>query len=194
MIDKNFGGPRFLSQTDLDTRSMNCIPNAVLAAFCAWDGGQLATSAVLRFVAGTGTSKRAVGPRPTCESPEHGRMVALDVATSPANFTCDAGQAPFAYFYPNVPATVTDGASRVAAPGRMTADIVQINPGDEPWMDMRGNMHEMALADTVAPTGLAFAGGHFNGIAAASGGNARGIYPEFKAGWMGGRCMRFRTP
>ena len=194
MVGKNLGGARHLSQADLDTRAMNCIPNAVLAAFCAWDGGQLATSAVLRHVAGTGTSKRRVGARPTCEDPAHGRMVSLSVADPSANFTCDAGQSPFAYFYPQVPAGVTDGAPRVAAPGRMTKDVVRMAAGDEPWMDMRGNMHEMALADTVAAGGLAFSGGHFTGIGAASGGNARGIYPEFKAAWMGGRCMRFRNP
>ncbi len=193
MVDKNLGGKRFFSQAQLDTQSMNCIPNAVLAAFCAWDGGQLATSAVLRFVANTGTSRRVVGARPTCETGEHGRMVALSTAAPQANFTCDAGQAPFAYFYPATGAGVTDGANRVAAPGRMTEDVVRINAGDEPWMDLRGNMHEMALADAPG-AGLAFATGHFNGIGAASGANARGIYPEFKAGWMGGRCMRFKDP
>jgi hypothetical protein len=194
MINKNLGGARHLTQADLDTRAMNCIPSAVLAAFCAWDGGQLATSAVLRYVAGTGTSRRRVGARPACEDPAHGRMVPLSVANAEANFTCDAGQSPFAYFYPAVPAGVTDGAPRVAAPGRMTRDVVRLAPADEPWLDLRGNMHEMALADTVAAGGLAFATGHFNGIGAASGGNARGIYPEFKAAWMGGRCMRFRDP
>src|SRR5690606_4097853 len=31
----------------LDVKSMTCIPNAGLAAFCHWDGGQLATDEVL---------------------------------------------------------------------------------------------------------------------------------------------------
>jgi len=75
-----------------------------------------------------------------------------------------------------------------------TRDVVRMAVGAELWMDSRGNMHEMGLADTVAAGGLAFSAGHFNGIGTASGGNARGIYPEFKAGWMGGRCMRFPKP
>lgn len=37
----------------LDVKAMNCITNAMLAAFCAWDGGQLATDEVLDSVTAT---------------------------------------------------------------------------------------------------------------------------------------------
>jgi len=41
------------AKDQLDMKSMNCIPAAVLAAFCHWDGGQLATDEVLDFVTNT---------------------------------------------------------------------------------------------------------------------------------------------
>jgi hypothetical protein len=41
------------AQEVLDVKSMNCITNAMLVAFCAWDGGQLATSEVLDFITET---------------------------------------------------------------------------------------------------------------------------------------------
>src|SRR5207244_718868 len=40
----------------LDVKAMTCIPNAMLAAFCAWDGGQLATDEVLDYVTATPAS------------------------------------------------------------------------------------------------------------------------------------------
>lgn len=39
------GDVRGLTQDDLDSRALNCVPYPLLAAFCAWDGGRLQTMA-----------------------------------------------------------------------------------------------------------------------------------------------------
>jgi len=47
---KTNAGQSIAAKDFLDTKAMNCITNAMLAAFCAGDGGQLATDEVLDYV------------------------------------------------------------------------------------------------------------------------------------------------
>jgi hypothetical protein len=191
----------------LDVKSMNCITSAMLAAFCHWDGGQLATDEVLDFVTG---SPASLGSAAGCGAAATGNRCA---PVANINATSDSGTAsPLNYYFPyydnatvSSPAT-HEGVSRISAPGRaMTAtalagqqtDVVRINAGDEPWMDLHGNLHEQAL-DVAGATFGGFFALKYRGIgysSARAGGNSVDTnikWPEYRAGYSGGRCMRFK--
>lgn len=199
VMDKNEGLPRAFSQEELDVKSMTCIPNAVLAAFCHWDGGQLATDDVLDFVTGS----EAVTSSPwggaagsQCGCSGYGcqsRCPKLDAV----NATYDAGSGPSKnYYYPEVESPEgSEGVQRIAAPGRVAADRVAMSEGAEAWADLVGNLHEMTLDSASGPSGGAFKlkyGGIGYSSSRAQGNTDRWGYPEYKAGYSGGRCMRFR--
>ena len=62
---------RWMTQDNLDQRPLNCTPYTMFAAFCAWDGGRVATEAELNYVYdqdGAG----AVSSYPWGESPQAG--------------------------------------------------------------------------------------------------------------------------
>jgi len=212
----------------LEVKSMNCISNAMLQAFCHWDGGQLATDAVLDFVT---DSPPTLGDKPGC-----GMQVGTeDPPTTPAsmtggrcadlskiNATYDAGASlpqpnhPLNannYAFPFFPqGTMHDKAWQIAAPGRGSlaangeqVDMVRIQPGDEPWMDLAGNLNEVVLKTTggafTGKFGLKFRGIGYNSARSelnyredweGEGGIRRIERPEARAGFAGGRCMRFK--
>lgn len=172
------------AKEQLDMKSMNCIPAAVLAAFCHWDGGQLATDEVLDFVTGADASlgfKSGCGPR--CAP-----LAQVQASSDSGNDNT------IIYRYPLYNET-SEGTFRVAAPGRVTGDVVRINQGDEPWMDVRGNMHEIVLNMTGATFtnefGIKYQGIGYSSARAISNNTAM-KYPEYKAAYSGGRCMRFK--
>jgi hypothetical protein len=171
MQNQNGGLPRAASRADLDVKAMTCIPNAVLAAFCEWDGGQLATEAVLEKVTANGTRLAPIDP-------------------SKVNVSSDSASTSQVYYYPSFGPDVThEGVSRIAAPGRIAADVVSID-GSEPWMDLRGNLNEVALATSGGFT-LLYSGIGYSSARALNNPQALRL-PEYKAGYSGGRCMRFR--
>jgi len=224
----DFAGVPLPASEHLEVKAMNCIPNALLQAFCHWDGGQLATGDVLDFVTG---SPATLGNRPGC-----GTQVAQDPPTSAAattggrcadlaliNATYDAGGAlpspnhPLNannYMFPFfAEGTSHDKAWQIAAPGRGSRavaaageamDQVRIQAGDEPWMDLAGNLSEVVLK-MDGPTFTGKFGLKYRGIGFQSArsqlnadpqwdqiGIARLERPDAKAGFAGGRCMRFR--
>jgi hypothetical protein len=166
----------------LDVKSMNCITNAMLTAFCAWDGGQLATDEVLDYVTATPPS---LGNDSGCgtQYDDHGELlgnifthtvqtggrcapVALLNATFDAGDNLPVPNSPLNvhnYHYPDLGTSTSDKAWEVGAPGRASlalgangqVDMVRIQAADEPWMDLNGNLSEAAL-DT--------AGGTFTGL------------------------------
>jgi hypothetical protein len=201
----------------LEVKSMNCITNALLAAFCAWDGGQLATDKVLDFVTATpsslgndigcGTQQGDVGTGGRC------------AARADINATFDAGRTlpvgkpelnPRNYFYPTFAGTPThDTANQVAAPGRgnqnlggRQVDVVRINPGDEPWMDLHGNLNEAVIdmegAAFTGKFGLKYRGLGYSSarsqlnVTPDAHGVRRLERPEARSAFAGGRCMRFK--
>jgi hypothetical protein len=194
-VDGN--GVALVPKDYLDVKSMTCIPSLLLAAFCHWDGGQLATDAVLDFVTGS-TNGAAAG----CNGPRCPPRTDVIAASDAAQYSGQAGTAGannYLYYWPYFAGSVThEGVSRIAAPGRATTDVVRFTAGAEPWMDVRGNLQELALA----VTGATFTGNftiRYDGIgysSARAGGNngppPKYQYPEYKAGYTGGRCMRFR--
>jgi hypothetical protein len=181
-------GTKFLAKDWLDVKSAGCVTNAMFAAFCHWDGGQLATDEVLDFVTNTPAS---LGNNAGCGT----RCAPL----ASVNATSDSGTlgSPAFYFFPYFadPYPTQEGASRIAAPGRVVTDVVRINAGDEPWMDLHGNMEESVL-DMTGTTFTGNFGLKYRGIGYSS---SRALtnpttlkYPEYKAGYTGARCMRFK--
>jgi hypothetical protein len=211
----------------LDVKSMNCITNAMLAAFCEWDGGQLATDEVLDFVTATPPSRGNISGCGT-QYDNHGELlgniftntvqtggrcapVALVNATFDAGDNLPVPGSPLNlhnYHYP-AGSPAHDKAWQISAPGRVSTangeqvDLVRINPGDEPWADLHGNLNEAALD----MTGATFTGKFAlksRGIGYGSSRSALNVgpilgedirriqRPEAKAGYTGGRCMRFK--
>ena len=227
----NHAGASVAAKDLLDVKSMNCITNAMLAAFCAWDGGQLATDEVLDYIT---AAPPTLGNTSGCgtQYDNHGELL-NNVFTNTVqtggrcapvalvNATFDAGDAlpvpdsPLNihnYHYPDTGAQTHDKAWQVAAPGRASlalqasgkaVDAVRINPDDEPWMDLHGNLSEAALdVSGGASTGL-FAL-KYRGIGYGSARSDLNVKlmrgetvsriqrPEAKGAYTGGRCMRFR--
>jgi len=113
------------------------------------------------------------------------------------------------YHYPDLGNQTHDKAWEISAPGRSSmanggqVDVMRINPGDEPWMDLHGNLSEAALD----MSGATFTGKFslkYRGIGYGSarsdlnvtlmlGESVQRIQrPEAKASYSGGRCMRFK--
>jgi hypothetical protein len=211
----------------LDVKAMNCITNALLAAFCHWDGGQLATSEVLDYATGSPPdlgddggcgAQTAERPPESLRATSGGRCADL----AKINATFDAGgQLPKPnsplnanhYAYPFFADDVThDKAWEIAAPGRGSlaaggapVDMVRLAPGDEPWMDLAGNLNEAVLTTTggvfTGRFGLKYRGIGYGTARSrlntrpdwpGEGGLRRIERPEAKAAFTGGRCMRFR--
>jgi hypothetical protein len=166
----DYAGKPVIAKDLLDVKSMNCITNAMMAAFCAWDGGQLATDEVLDFVTATPTT---LGNTSGCgtQYDNHGDLLGNDMsrtvqsggrcaAVALVNATFDAGDTlpvqnsplnKHNYIYPDFGNVTHDKAWQIGAPGRASlindvqADMVRLRDTDEPWMDLNGNLNEAAL-------------------------------------------------
>lgn len=224
-------GQSIPAQELLDVKSMNCITNAMLAAFCAWDGGQLATDEVLDYVTATPASLGNVSGCGT-QIDNHGELLGNNflhtvqtggqcAPVSVINATFDGGdELPVAgsplnahrYHYPDLGDQSFDKAWEIAAPGRGTiadgfvgkqVDVVRMKAGDEPWVDLNGNVSEAAL-DMNGATFTGMFALKYRGIAYGTSRSDLNMTlmkgetilriqrPEAKAAYMGGRCMRFR--
>ncbi len=233
-------GENIPAQQTLDVKSMNCITNAMLAAFCIWDGGQLATSEVLDFIT---DSPPSLGNISGCGTQIDYHGVILDsshVLPDPnirtggrcpdlnkINATFDAGGAlPTIYLngnelpdplfnpgnflntnkyaFPDFPMSDTSQKVwQISAPGRIKEDTIKINPQDEGWMDLAGNLNEMVLETKNGKSTGKF-GLKYRGIGYGSArsdlnmelmpgeSTPRITRPEAKAAFSGGRCMRFK--
>lgn len=129
----------------LDVKAMNCITNAMLAAFCAWDGGQLATDEVLDFVTGSPASLANTSGCGT-QIDNHGNLLSLkDGAENMDGTVQEGGRCPKVllinatfdagdnlpkkgsqlnvhnYFFPDFgDSNTSDKSWEVSAPGRAT--------------------------------------------------------------------------
>jgi hypothetical protein len=229
-------GQKIPAKDFLDTKAMNCITNAMLAAFCAWDGGQLATDEVLDYVtsspasysfnvSGCGTQYDNHGDL-LKEPPDYSRTVQTGGTcpnVSVINATFDAGDVlpkwpghtlnEHHYWYPWLDGEAThDKSSEISAPGRASTaaaasgkavDAIALKPGDEPWMDLAGNLNEQALDTnngtfsgtfTLKLRGIGYGSSRSDlNVKEVKGETIRRIQrPEAKAAYMGGRCMRFK--
>lgn len=165
------GVGKFFDQNVLDQKALNCAPNALFAAFCEWDGGELATTEVVDLVTGSGAAYAAAS------------------CGSGINISSDGGSAcNTVYNYPYDDGVQQyDGSARVAAPGRVAADVVSYN--GETWSDLQGNLVEVTMASDVEMFDK-------RGLGIGYGSAAHHILqmrlPRGKGATFGARCMRFK--
>jgi hypothetical protein len=187
-------GNLLVAKDELDKKSMTAIPNVLLVAFCHWDGGQLATDEVLDFVT---DSPASLGNAQGCGQAPSNRCASL----ASVNATSDSGTStPLNYNYPYYDnggggTETSEGVNRLSAPGRLPVDQVKIAPNDEPWMDLHGNLQE-SVYDVTGATftgkfGLKYRGIGYNSARALTNPTVL-TYPEYRTGYAGGRCMRFK--
>jgi len=190
-VIQTYGGGvgKYFSKEELDRKALNCTPFAMFAAFCAWDGGQLMTSEVFDYIAG---GAWPANPHTATEPPRLAGGRSSNCANNTLNTFPDGTQnCASVYYYPFHDNTNTyDGSSRIAPPGRVLADAVAINAADEPWMDLKGNLHEAVLR-AGETTRFAYRG---YGVSWSSIVHHRNqeTTPRMKGGAFGARCMRFK--
>jgi len=170
---------KYFSQEQMDQKALNCSPSALYAAFCAWDGGQLATTEVVDFV--TANNTRLVFTGTDCKGTGNVGINASD----------DGGTACYqVYYYPFHPVEITyDDSSRIAPPGRVPADVVRLQANGEAWNDLNGNLAEITLAadGRFARRGFGLGWG-----SVANHHQLQISLPRFKGSAFGARCMRFK--
>jgi hypothetical protein len=205
----------------LDVKAMNCVTNAMLQAFCAWDGGQLATSEVMDYITAAPARTDAVSG---CGSQYDNHDELLNNVfthtvqsggrcppVNSINVTFDAGDwlpvpgSPLnfhRYNYPDLGNVTSEKTWQIASPGRISADVVHLVAGDEGWRDIAGNLNEAVMVtDKGNFTGLF--GLRSRGIGYGSSRSVLNVTymsgetilrvqrPEVKSALSGGRCMRF---
>lgn len=192
---------KYFSKNDLDQKALNCTPNALFAAFCAWDGGQLATAEVIDNVTGNTVSpiydNGTCAGKPTGAGCQNGKL-AIGKTTcggNPHKYITypDGGGVPCAdvYYYPNDNGNDNyDGSSRIAPPGRVIGDVISKAPADEPWMDLVGNLQEAVLKK--AETARFDYRGYGNEWSSITHHHNQQTTPRNKGGAFGARCMRFK--
>lgn len=191
---------KFFSKDQLDEKSLNCTPNALFAAFCAWDGGQLATAEVIDSITGNTVSpiydNGSCGGGAACQNGKlavgmstcNGSAGANTIITYP-----DGGGAPCAgvYYYPNdMGHDFHDGSSRIASPGRVLGDKISTSAADEPWMDVIGNLQEVVLKK--GETKRFDYRGYGTEWSSIQHHHNQQTTPRNKGGAFGARCMRFK--
>ncbi len=158
------------AQNALDSKSLNCATNIMFQLLCSFDGGELSSSEVFDYITDSPTDRPLDVSGCGVQFSNHGDLLGNITSTSvftggrcaPAygglvNLFFDAGQAlpvpgsPLNqnfYHYPDLGNSTSDKSWAIAAPGRMYGDVVRISPGDEPWMDIAGNLTEAVLETT----------------------------------------------
>lgn len=166
----------------LDEKAMNCLTPVMYAAFCAWDGGYLATRDAVQAAYGPAAWPWGATPAPVDDPLKRSNYNNGVGSFSPAN--------PPRYVFPavNYATFAQDFTPVIAAPGRFPGDVSTARPANDSWMDLGGNMIE------VVANGTAFAGyagasweGHTHGR-----GMGTNIVVYDKYGKTGARCMRLR--
>jgi hypothetical protein len=188
---------KYFSKNDLDEKSLNCTPNVLFAAFCAWDGGQLATAEVIDNI--TGNTLSPIYDAGSCQGGagcQNGKL-AIGMSTcggSPhtLNTYSDSSSLPCAdvYSYPDPGVNTWDGSDRIAPPGRVAADAIAKAAGDEGWMDLIGNLQEVVLAK--GETARFDYRGYGAAWASIQHHHNQQTTPRNKGGSFGARCMRFK--
>lgn len=147
-------GVRKISRVELDKKSMNCVMPIMLAAFCAWDGGELSRTEDFREVWGRNplVLPRSTGGTTTIYIPWAAELSigqwnfrnGHGLACNPIFQGCADPQNNF-YAFPAGFAASDDDSPAVGAPGRFPMDVTAIRSANgEGWFDIGGNMMDMA--------------------------------------------------
>jgi len=135
----NYGlPPRTLARTELDTKPLTCVMPLMLAAFCAWDGGELATFAdyydVWPSTYPWGASDIGRPNYNWCNGPPgNGGWSCQDTSL---------GNNGVFYEYPLGQDPSRDESIWIAAPGRFAMDASATKAGGESWFDLYANLAE----------------------------------------------------
>lgn len=138
---------RTIPRTTLDTKPLTCVTPIMLAAFCAWDGGELARHA--DFMDAWGPYGQPMGPtdpgRPAynwCNGrPGNGGWGCQDTSL---------GNGGIFYEFPKNQTESRDLSIWIASPGRFATDATYLKSGGESWYDLFANLGEYT-GDFTAP-------------------------------------------
>ena len=191
--DASGGVGKAFTKDQMDEKSLNCTPFGMFAAFCAWDGGELMTSEVFDEIAGTWPTGGANGGAlaPTASTPSNMPGVNKVGGGTPHTLIITADGADDTtldvYNFP-IPADGVDydGTNRIAAPGRVAADVMERNGSQ--WHDLKGNL----LEAVVLPDNRFDYRGYGIGFSSVVHHKNQESTPRMKGGSFGARCMRFR--
>ncbi len=147
--------PRSLPRAVSDEKPLNCAMPIMFAAFCAWDGGELALLADFQDAWGATTYPWGAADiyRPKynwCNGPyRNGNFTCQCSVLNPnrpascQGQTFDAiGESGVFYEWPRNTDRSKDNEPLIAAPGRMVDDATALKAGGESWMDLAGNLAE----------------------------------------------------
>ena len=180
---------RSFTQAQLDEKSLNCTPNALFAAFCAWDGGMLMTQNAFDTVTGgTWRDNRGTDAPTVPESVARGALECggNNTLNTASDTTNDCRLVPEV----NLPVSDSrsDAANRVTAPGRIAADAVRMDGVDEPWMDLIGNLQESVVLSNGTFGGRGFGIGWQSALHH----RLQMSLPRGREASFGARCMRVK--
>jgi hypothetical protein len=199
------GAHKVAPETLMDEKSLSCTPNSLLAAFCAWDGGQLATAEVMDAITSNTTEAAYTFTNQNGKLAAAGGLTANcgnSTNTNPANepasydptqdrlnsFSDGTLGCYNVWYYPQ--GDSNDDSGKIAMPGRVAADVTRVSASDEPWMDMVGNLEEVVLkrGETNRFDYRGF-GLEYSSIVNHK---LQQSTSRFRGGAFGARCMRFK--
>ncbi len=137
-----YGYPaRVVAKDALDAKSLNCTPYWMFAAFCAWDGGKVASMNEVWDAYSTDAYPWGPSGLNGAGAPVSGDQTSLNV---PFDYERSVGYYTVGYRhyqFPGVP-TVDDISPQIAAPGRFLADASRLKGNGQSWMDLGANLIE----------------------------------------------------
>lgn len=144
-------GNRIYTQAELDTKAVQCVMPMMMAAFCAWDGGELAR---------TSDYHEVWGNRPTLVGTQNVRIPwAALLPVGDFNWRNGHGDScgnlaawpgclnpqPAHYAWPAGGDPADDDSPAIGAPGRFPLDVTAIvSASGDGWYDVGGNLMESA--------------------------------------------------
>lgn len=152
-------GVRKYPRSVLDAKPVNCVMPLMLAAFCAWDGGELARTEDYREV--WGRRPHAVGAQtvfvPWSELQPIGKFNWRNGhgAACPLPWPGCVNPQPYHFVSPSAGFTPgDDDTPAIGAPGRFVDDITALTSANgEGWLDIGGNLMEAAWPIGAVSTG-----------------------------------------
>jgi hypothetical protein len=150
-IGKAGDGKRPVTQAQADEKPLNCAPAAMLAAFCAWDGGELAEPSdyweIWRHDQQTISPTLKFTP-PWATIVPYGEFNWGNghIVTCNGYPGCTDGVANVFYSFPKGIDPAVDDAPQIGAPGRFPKDVTKATSpdGNVGWYDVGGNLLEAA--------------------------------------------------
>jgi hypothetical protein len=159
-------GVRKYSREELDAKPLNCVMPLIMAAFCNWDGGELARTSDYREIFGRQSSPIGNGLTVFYPWDQLLTIGQFNWRNGNGEQTCSPPslitgwpncQSPQPAFYTATSPTVAladDETPYISAPGRFPLDVTKIRSSNgEGWFDIGGDMLEAAWPNTNVDPG-----------------------------------------